>query len=184
MGSVLPPTAQNGLEITIRSAAEEDARSIAVLGREVFTATFGHGLSPDDLATYLSTAYSPSTIVSELKNPELTTLVATNGEEIVGFIQLMEGEEDECVKGLEEPILLQRFYVDTAWHGKGVGRKLMDEIEVVAKGMGKKTIWLSVWEENHKSKAVYAKLGFEKIGMRDFVAGSCVQRDWILWKKL
>ncbi|KAH8679932.1 acyl-CoA N-acyltransferase [Tricladium varicosporioides] len=184
MGSVIPPSPSSTTKIGIRRSTSQDAQSIADLGREVFTTTFGYGLSPTDLATYLSTAYSLSTIVSELKNPELTTLVATNGEEIVGYIQLIEGEEDECVKGLEDPILLQRFYVHTAWHGQGVGRKLMDEIERVARGMGKMTIWLSVWEENHKSMAVYAKLGFEKIGMRDFVAGECVQRDWILWKKL
>ena len=60
----------------------------------------------------------------------------------------------------------------------------MEKVEEMAQKEGWKTMWLGVWEENLKAQSVYAKMGFRKVGMHDFVMGSCVQTDWILVKRL
>ena len=44
--------------------------------------------------------------------------------------------------------------------------------------------WLGVWEENHRAISFYQKFGFEKIGVKEFLVGSVVDRDWILELRL
>lgn len=102
----------------------------------------------------------------------------------MGFAQLTIGTSEDCVAGLERPVELQRLYVYEQDQGKGVGRGLMQHVEAVARGMGFRTMWLGVWEENLVAQRVYAKRGFVEIGEHEFHTGECVQVDRILWKGL
>lgn len=174
-------------EVTLRPASAEDAASIGSLGSRIFTTTFGYSMPPEDLKAYLSQSYSTSAIESDLSNPNITTLVAhpkSSSSTIIGFVQLTEGTTDPCLEGIEDQVELQRLYVDPNFHGGGVGKKLMEAVEDVARQRGFKTMWLGVWEENLKAQGVYKKKGFEKVGSHDFVMGSCVQTDWIMTKQL
>lgn len=144
-------------------------------------------MPPEDLKTYLSNSYSISAIASDLSNPNITTLVAhhiSSSSTIIGFVQLTEGTTESCLEGIEDQVELQRLYVDPTFHGGGVGKKLMEAVEEIARQRGYKTMWLGVWEYNIKAQGVYKKKGFEKVGTHDFVMGSCVQTDWIMTKKL
>ena len=69
-------------------------------------------------------------------------------------------------------------------HGKGIGSKLMDEVDRMARAQGFTGIWIGVWEENKGAQRVYKRQGFEEVGTHDFVCGNEVQTDWIMWKDL
>jgi len=79
---------------------------------------------------------------------------------------------------------LQRLYVDTSFHGGGVGKLLIGGIEAIAKEEGYETLWLGVWEENFKAYGFYQRFGLVKCGFHDFKMGECVQRDWIMKKAI
>ncbi len=46
------------------------------------------------------------------------------------------------------------------------------------------TVWLGVWEYNHRAQAFYKKCGFEHVGEHIFQLGNDPQTDWIWQKKI
>ncbi|KUJ24305.1 acyl-CoA N-acyltransferase [Mollisia scopiformis] len=172
---------------TFRLARPEDAPAIAHLGSTVFRTTFGYSMPPSDLETYLQTSYSASSITCDLLNPTITVLVATSPISpypIVGFSQLNRSSSEPCIADSPKPVELQRLYVDTSFHGGGVGKGLVGEVERIAKEEGYRTLWLGVWEENFKAQGFYGRLGFERCGIHSFKMGECVQWDLILKKAI
>jgi ribosomal protein S18 acetylase RimI-like enzyme len=171
--------------IAYREANANDAQSIAAIGTEVFTITFGHSLSRHDLETYLKEAYSVSAISNDLNDPLKHVIVACNKSgQVVGFAQLTQGSSEPCVANAERPIELQRLYVHQDSHGLGVGKSLIQKAEDFARALNFMTMWLGVWEENFKAQMVYEKAGYVKVGHHDFKMGDCIQTDLIMSKKL
>ncbi|GAB5588202.1 hypothetical protein Unana1_03102 [Umbelopsis nana] len=171
--------------IAIRDATINDARSITAIGKEVFATSFGHSLTVQDLETYLQDAYSISAITSDLNDPFKHFIVACNEQDqVLGFVQLTQGTSEPCVADAEKPIELQRIYVHIESHGLGLGRRLIQRAEEIARTQGFKTMWLGVWEENFKAQKVYEKSGYVKVGHHDFKMGDCIQTDFIMSKKL
>ncbi|KAJ6439469.1 protease synthase and sporulation negative regulatory protein PAI 1 [Purpureocillium lavendulum] len=174
----------------IRRGGPEDMDAVADIGSRVFSATFGHSVTEQQLQNYLTEAYSQPAIAADFSDPNKTIIVATaagaaaTGSPVVGFAQLTQGSSEPCVENLPATIELQRLYVDSAFHGNGVGKVLMQEAERIALDKGFKNMWLGVWEENHKAQAVYRKLGYEKVGKHDFDVGGDIQTDEILVKAL
>jgi ribosomal protein S18 acetylase RimI-like enzyme len=84
----------------------------------------------------------------------------------------------------ENTIELQRLYIDTAYHGKQIGKNLMEKALIYARENRYDWIWLGVWERNFNAQHFYAKWGFEKFGEHVFQMGDDPQIDWLLKKKL
>ncbi|KAJ2956903.1 hypothetical protein NQZ79_g7325 [Umbelopsis isabellina] len=171
--------------IAIRAGTVGDALAIAEIGGGVFVATFGHSITETDLNIYLQESYSVEAITAELNNPLMDFVVAFNEHDrVVGFAQLTQGTCEPCVADAELPVELQRLYLHQDFHGLGIGKRLIQEIENIARSKGLITIWLGVWEENYKAQKVYQKAGYTKVGDHDFKTGDCIQTDWIMSKTL
>ena len=103
---------------------------------------------------------------------------------IVGFALLTRGSTEPCIGHLKDTVELQRIYIDTRVQGKGIGKLLAMSMEEKAKEQKFKYIWLGVWEENHRARIVYEKLGYKRVGDHDFTIGGVVQKDFIMVKRL
>ena len=173
----LPPT------LEIRRATPADAARLAELGERVFRQTFGPHNRAEDMEAFLPTAYGVARQRAEIAHPHWTTLVAegdVRGEPaLAGFAQLREGAASPAVSGAD-PIEIQRFYVDPAWHGRGVALALMRAVEDAARERGARTLWLGVWEKNARAIAFYEKCGFRHVGEQVFLLGSDLQTDWVM----
>ena len=90
-------------------------------------------------------------------NPFSRKLVALYEEKIVGFLN------GEII--LDEGNILM-ISVKKEFQNKGVGRKLMNRFEKLAKKEGVKAIYLEVSEKNINAINFYKKLGFIPIGLR------------------
>ncbi|KAK9386682.1 acyl-CoA N-acyltransferase [Lipomyces mesembrius] len=179
MATVSPPS------ITIRRARSQDVASVAELGTHVFSITFGHSVSSQQLQAYLSESYSIPATAKDVTDPMKDMIVATSQDgAIVGFALLTRGTSEPCITHLESTIELQRIYVHPTYHGNGVGKILIKKLEDIANQQGFKYIWLGVWEENYKAQKVYEKLGYRVVGDHDFTIGEVVQRDHIMVKEL
>ena len=156
-----------------------------------------------DLDVYLAEAFTLEAISRDIGDVKKTFVVAdgclstSNQQEIaeskegdvsriMGFAQLTQGTTDPCLTSYpaEEMIELQRLYVSSATHGKGLGKALMSRMFERAREMGYRYIWLGVWEGNFVAQKVYERSGFERVGEHEFVMGRCVQIDWIMVKTL
>jgi len=178
----------------------------------VFSTTFGFSIPPKDLKTFLSEAYTVEAIEEDIRCSRKHIFVACSNsnnltlydssdfsnassegedndtenseEEIIGFAQLTEGTTEPCLTHLSGAVELQRLYVSTSHHSRGVGKCLAREVESLAQRLGYTALWLGVWEGNFKAQRVYEGLGFEKVGDHEFKLGKCIQMDWIMSKDL
>lgn len=166
------------LIISIRHAQHQDLPQIRQLGITVFSATFGHSVPPSELEAYLDEYYSAESIEQDFVDPAKDILVATDGNGLIlGFALLTQGSSEPCIEHMEDKIELQRIYVSIAFHGRGIGSLLFDEVENLARRKGFGYLWLGVWEENFKAQKVYLKRGYEVVGKHDFALGKVVQTD-------
>jgi GNAT superfamily N-acetyltransferase len=172
--------------IDIRQATLEDAELLARLGAALFIQTFAPLNTPEDMAAYLPTAFSPVIQAAELERKGTICLIAViggGGETPVGYAQLAESNPPDCVAE-GNPIELVRFYVDAAWHGQGVSPVLMEEILGRAAEGGHDSIWLGVWEKNARAIGFYEKKGFAIAGRKDFWLGADLQTDLVMRRGL
>lgn len=163
----------------IRRALPGDAAALAELGARTFRDAFEADNTPEDMALYVASSYGPDLQSAELRSPAIVTLLAEREGGLAGYAQLREGPAPDSVGG-PRPIELWRFYVDRAWQGQGVAQDLMAATIAAAAGRGAGTVWLSVWEHNHRAQAFYRKSGFEDRGEKQFILGNDRQTDRVM----
>jgi ribosomal protein S18 acetylase RimI-like enzyme len=165
--------------LTIRKATSADAQVLSDLALKIFLDTFGPQNTAEDLEIHRKKSYSGDIQLSEINDPSLTYLIAEVDGTAAGFAMIGQPRSESCSK-FEKPIELFRFYVDKAWHGKGIAQPLMQECESVARELGGRTICLSVWLENPRAIRFYEKIGFRKEGTQPYILGNDVQTDWVM----
>jgi diamine N-acetyltransferase len=164
---------------TIRLAVPDDAAALAELGARTFRDAFEADNTPEDLALYLASSYGPDLQSAELRNAGMVTLLVEDEGRLAGYAQLRDGPFPACVAG-PRPIELLRFYIERAWQGRGLAQQLMAATINAAAGRGAGTVWLSVWERNHRAQAFYRKCGFEDRGAKEFILGKDRQTDRVM----
>jgi diamine N-acetyltransferase len=169
--------------VAIRQATVQDAELLARLGTALFLQTFAHQNTPEDMAAYLASAFSPVLQAAELDQPGTLFLIASVGDVPAGYAHLAVTEPVECVDALK-PVELVRFYVDAAWHGQGLSHTLMEDLLDRAAAQGHDRLWLGVWEKNARAISFYRKHGFEVVGSKDFLLGADLQTDLVMVRGL
>lgn len=171
-------------EYEIRHANASDAPALAVFGERTFLDAFAADNAPDDIAAYVAATYGAEHQARDLADPQRTTLVATGLDGgLVAYAQLRTGAPPAGVSA-PAPIELLRFYVDRSQHGRGLAQALMAAVFETAAARGAGSIWLGVWERNHRAIAFYRKSGFTDVGSQQFVLGSDRQTDRIMVRTL
>lgn len=170
---------------SVRQIDASYAETLSKLGARLFGDTFSSANEPENMQEYLAESYSPDIQTRELNDPNMTTFMAFNeNNEPVAFAQLRQKEDVYDFIGDPEAIELQRIYVDKACGGKGVGTLLMKASLEKAKELGKKTMWLGVWEHNPNAIRFYERHGFYKVGSHIFKLGNQEDTDLIYIRKL
>jgi ribosomal protein S18 acetylase RimI-like enzyme len=82
------------------------------------------------------------------------------------------------------PIEIERIYVLQQYHDKKAGAALMAHCMEYATNNGYNTIWLGVWEHNHRAISFYKRWGFELFGSHPFILGDDHQTDVLMKKEL
>ena len=165
--------------MTIRTATAADAAVVADLARRTFYDTFAATNNPTDMALHLASAYGVDQQTLELTSRDITTLLVEEGGEAIAYAQIRADHVPDCVAG-PNPAELWRFYVDRAWHGRGVAQALMARVKAAAIEREAKTLWLGVWEKNDRARAFYAKCGFADAGQHIFLFGTDPQTDLVM----
>jgi GNAT superfamily N-acetyltransferase len=165
--------------VVVRRGAAADAALLAEIGARTFAETFGADNRPEDMAVHLAAAFGVRQQTAELLDPDYVTLFAEVDGVAAGFAQVRRHPAPSCVDGAA-PIEVHRFYVDRAWHGRGVATALMAACLAVVREMDGRTAWLSVWERNPRAIAFYGKHGFAPVGTTDFWVGPDRQTDHVM----
>jgi ribosomal protein S18 acetylase RimI-like enzyme len=165
--------------LIIRRGQAEDARLLAELGARTFSDAFAADNTTENMADYLASAFSPEQQASELADPHCLFQIAENNGVAVGYAMLRSGNVLDSVTG-DKPIELVRLYVSREILGSGVGAALMQACIGEAKREGFTTLWLGVWENNHRAQAFYRKWNFHEVGTHVFQLGDDPQTDLLM----
>jgi len=163
----------------LRRAVVGDAPSLGVLAERTFRDAFGARNSPENLDLHCSYVFGAEIQRREIEDRGLVTTIAEAEHHMIGFSQLRLLHAHASVVAAR-PAELKRLYVVTEWHGRGVGRKLMQDALDTAAQEGCDVLWLGVWEHNPKAMAFYRRLGLEIVGTHAFMLGQDRQRDLVM----
>jgi GNAT superfamily N-acetyltransferase len=75
---------------------------------------------------------------------------------------------------------LRQFYVLSDWHGSGVAGELMRWVLDTARRRGGDELYLSVFVDNARARAFYARYGFVEEGRYAFMVGSHADEDIVM----
>jgi ribosomal protein S18 acetylase RimI-like enzyme len=169
--------------LAIRNATAADANALSAFAAKVFHDTFAPDNDPMDMHAYLSDAFTPEKQAAEIADGSCVCLIAEVGETLAGYALLRIVAPDESVPG-DQAVELQRFYVDHAWHGRGMATPLMAACVDTAHARGGATMWLGVWERNARAIRFYTKQGFTDIGTQEFRLGTELQTDRVMSRSI
>ena len=172
------------LSPTIRRGEPADAEAIAHFAARTFHESFAADNRPEDMAAYMMIAFGPGQQRRELEDPGRTYLLAEQGGTLAGYALLRAGGETPEGVTARPSIEVVRFYVDRPWHGRGMAQTLMAACESEARQRGARSMWLGVWERNHRAIGFYTRCGFRDVGSHEFVLGSDVQQDRVMEREL
>lgn len=162
----------------IRRARPEDADALAAIGRSTFIDTFGHLYSAGDLQAFLDESHAPAAYARYLGDDAYALWLLEADGRALGYA--LAGPAN-----LPHPDLragdgeLKRLYVDAALQNGGWGAKLFAEALAWLERDGPRTLWISVWSENHGAQRFYARHGFAKAGEYEFPVGQQRDREFI-----
>ena len=122
-------------------------------------------------------------MTEELNDKNNLFFLATYGGVTIGYAKMRAIHHPEELI-TKNPIEIERIYVLQAYHDKHVGAALMKHCMDHASHSGYDTIWLGVWENNHRAVNFYKKWGFELFGSHPFILGDDHQTDVLMKKEL
>lgn len=172
-------------EPSVRRAQETDLPALAMLEARTFRDTFSDVYDPHDLEQFLATKKSLAAITAEFNQPGTQYFLLLHEGQEAGFIKLNLHRQPDNGSLLPEPVMeVEKIYVLNTFFGKGFGKILMEHAVAVAKENFVRTLWLGVWEHNHRALAFYNKEGFSQFGEHNFSVGKQMDRDLLLAKVL
>lgn len=97
------------------------------------------------------------TIISQLPDDNHVFLVALDGEHVVGYVGMMNVLDEGYIANVA---------VTAAYRRQRIADRLIDELVARGNALELSFITLEVRESNEPAKALYAKHGFEIVGIR------------------
>jgi ribosomal protein S18 acetylase RimI-like enzyme len=166
-------------KIEINKASITELETIQKISIQTFTDTFAAVNTAENMENYIRDNFNLDKISSELNNPDSAFYIATFENETIGYLKINFGNA-QTEKQKENTLEIHRIYVLETFHGKKVGQLLLDEAIKIAHETNIDSIWLGVWEENHKALRFYTKNGFVEFDKHIFVLGDEVQTDLLM----
>ncbi|PZX94533.1 GNAT family N-acetyltransferase [Flavobacterium aquariorum] len=142
--------------ITINEAMIVDYKTIQKIAHQTWPIAYGEILSQAQLDYMLNAFYNEETLKDSVANKGHHFIIAKEGEETLGFASY------EHNYNQKQQTKIHKIYILPKTQGKGIGKKLIDFIEKVAKENDSNVLSLNVNRFN-KALHFYQKLGFEII---------------------
>ena len=161
----------------MRRATRADLPAIDAVFRRSFCDTFAHLYAQEDLDAFLS-MFTAEAWQEEYDDPGYAFLVAEAGGAVIGYVKL--GPPSISVTTDRPLIELRQIYFDHAWLGRGLSRPMMDWAIDEARRRGAEEMYLTVFTDNDRARALYRRYGFTEVGPYKFMVGNHADEDIIM----
>ena len=154
-------TINNGT-VKIRLLIDDDIPAFAKMAGTLFHQAYTGMMPEEDLILYVATSFTEEKMQAEWEDVENTFFLVTFNGEPAGYAKLStqrRPERPEPGKYIE----LDRLYLDETFHGKRIGKLLMERCLIFCREQGCSALWLNVWEKNTNAIKFYERWGFEHV---------------------
>lgn len=168
--------------ITVAKANLSDSLRISVLLKTVYIQTYATEGVTFEFANFITQRFSVEYIESIITKRPDQLLVAYYNQNPVGVAEII--HEKTCpVKKIVAPEL-SKLYVLERFYGKGVGQRLIYEVESLLRENGHRQLWLEVYTQNARAVAFYKKQGYASIGEVEFPMEKNTYLNYVMMKDL
>ena len=164
--------------ITISEAGLNDIKIIQKITDITWAITYGEILSQTQLDYMLDLFYSNEALAQQIQNKEQLFYLISDSEATIGFIGIEHNYKNESVTKIHKIYLLPET------QGKGIGKKVIDEIGKLALDNNSTALILNVNRFN-TALGFYKKIGFEIKEEVDIEIGNgYLMEDYVMAKRL
>ena len=165
--------------ITITEATISDIEQIQNIVHITWPITYGEILSKEQLDYMLNLFYSDEALTLQYnKKEQLFYMIYEDQTDNIGFIGIEHNYNGEAVTKIHKIYLLPET------QGKGIGKKVIDEIGILALQNNSKALLLNVNRFN-SALGFYKKIGFEVIDEVNIEIGNgYLMEDYVMGKRL
>ena len=146
----------------IRQLTVQDSEIFSKIAPEIYLEFFRY-LWQDEGRSYAAQSFDRQTFKSEIKSGEKLYYGVFSDSKMIGFLKI-------CLNGTlsvfveKKAFEIEKIYLSKKFHGRGIGKNLMELSIEIARKMDKEIIWLDVVAGNKSAIRFYESLGFEKCG--------------------
>lgn len=166
-------------QMQIRLATIDDLDRLQAIAKTTFSETFANLNSKENMRKYLNEALSSEKLRKELLHEHSSFYLAIENDKPIGYLKLNEGTAQSELQH-SDSLEIERIYVLKCHHGTRIGKALLDHALAIARAKEKISVWLGVWERNHRAIAFYRKHGFVEFGTHIFRLGDEDQLDILM----
>ena len=171
---------------------QSDRESLCHIVKTTFVDAFGMNYTPEDLEGYINERLTPGMIEEELNDSHSYFYQVISDDVLLGYVKwivscdkFLNNVSDSLRKPYQDPVFLERFYFTADSQGTGVADITMQCVMSQARNFHKKnSIYLSVWEHNHRAQSFYQKYGFRTIGSCEYIVGTKVDHEYLYGRLL
>lgn len=170
----------SGPEITIRPATiGADEGRLALIGATTFLESYVETVDGDDVVAHCANQHSVAKYGALLAGPGAQAWLAEvqPGRAPIGYLLLTQPDLPASEPGDLE---VKRIYVLQRYQGRSVGVRLLNEAIAAARAAGAHRLLLGVYSINEGAIAFYTKIGFRRVGTREFTVGRNTYHDYVL----
>ena len=163
-----------------RIANAADAPALAEFMSRNFLATYGHCSSPANIAATVQKHYGVEAQERQIADAGRVNLLLEVDSAIAGHAQLRFDSQPPAPVAPLPAGEVARFYIDQAFHGRGLAQAMMAKARDIARERGARSLWLSCWQEQPQAIRFYEKEGFRISGTLVFEVGDDPKDDWLM----
>jgi ribosomal protein S18 acetylase RimI-like enzyme len=169
------------MSVSIRQCGPGDEAALALVGQATFLETFAGILPGADIVAHCEKQHSTAKYAAWLADAKSAVWVAelAPGAAPVGYLVLTKPDLPLADVGPGD-LEVKRVYLLQRCQGNGVGAQLMEAARLFAAAQGVRRLLLGVYGKNAAAIGFYERLGYVRVGTRDFQVGQGVYHDLIL----
>ncbi len=158
--------------MVIRPWERGDLESVRRITWETWLATYAAFIPEGDLRRYFDEHYTVQALGELMASASFRGLFAVAEGSALGYAKVQYHPDDQrCY--------LSSLYVIPSAQGKGVGKRLLEQAESIAREFGVDEIWLGVMVQNTQALDWYTGLGFTFVREEPFTMGNTTVRHRI-----
>ncbi len=162
--------------MSIQKATKLDVKIIHDIAHATWHVTYGQTHTREQLDYMLEKFYSETALLDDFQIKNYLIYIEEN--KVLGFASY----ENNCPT--KNSLKIHRLYILPSAQGKGIGKKMIDEITFLAKNNNSHKLILNVNRLN-KAKLFYEKLGFKVIDAVNIdIGNNYLMEDFVMEKSL